>query len=99
MTVHRPGKINTAAEALSRTLMSKMNKENQDEYLVYPGIDDVYQITEKQSINTPVRQGNPQENTIDKHINPELSSNLVKSKDWKLETKKDCERRKYAGPG
>ena len=58
----------------------KQDKENQDEYLVYPDIADV------QSINTPAGQGNPQEDTIDKYFNPELSTSLVKSKDWKLET-------------
>ena len=51
--IHRPGKVNSAADALSRTEMpqDEQDKENPDEYLVYPEIVDVYQITKDKSIN------------------------------------------------
>ena len=52
---HRPGKVNAAADALSRTVMpqEEQDGENQDEYLVYPEIDDGYLIR-KQSISQTV---------------------------------------------
>jgi len=51
--IHRPGKVNSAADALSRTEMpqDEQDKENPDKYLVYPEIDDVYQVTKDESIN------------------------------------------------
>ena len=44
--IHRPGKTNKAADALSRTLMPQndQDKENPDDYLVFPDIDDVYHV-------------------------------------------------------
>ena len=51
--IHRPGKVNLAADALSRTEMpqDEQDKEDPDKHLVYPEIDDVYQITKDKSIN------------------------------------------------
>ena len=51
--IHRPGKVNSAADALSRTEMpqDEQDKEDPEKYLVYPEIVDVYQITKDKSIN------------------------------------------------
>jgi hypothetical protein len=79
---HRPGKVNTAADALSRTVMpqEEQDGENQDEYLVYPEIDDVYLIR-KQSINQTVE--------LDGETFSEFHMTPVEKKNWELETKKD----------
>ena len=44
--------ITAAADALSRTLVpqDEQDKENQDEYLVYPDINEVHKITETETI-------------------------------------------------
>ena len=71
--VHRPGRVNTAADALSRTSFlpsSKVNEdENQDDYLLYPDIDDIYLVGSNESSTDPF--------------------NEMKLENWKLETKKD----------
>ena len=87
--VHRPGKVNTAADALSRTEMpqDEQDKEDPDKYLVYPEINDFYQISGDKSINHSER---PKELCV---LNMEPLSkfpvNKIMKKDWKLETKKD----------
>ena len=87
--MHRPGKVNLAADALSRTEMpqDEQDKENPDKYLVYSEIDDVYQITQDKSIN---QSGKPKELCVlNIEPNSKFSVNPIMEKDWKLETKKD----------
>ena len=87
--MHRPGKVNTAADALSRTEMpqDEQDIEDPDKYLIYPEIDDVYLISKDQSIN---HTGHLRETCA---VNTEpLSEFLVNktiNKNWTLETKKD----------
>ena len=87
--IHRPGKVNLAADALSRTVMpqDEQDKEDPDKYLVYSEIDDVYQITKDKSINQSEKS---KENYV---FNIEPNSKLLVkqslTRDWKLETKKD----------
>ena len=87
--MHRPGKVNTAADALSWTEMPQDEQDNEDpdKYLIYPEIDDVYLVSKDQSIN---HTGNSVEICA---VNTEpLSEFLVNNtinKNWTLETKKD----------
>ena len=87
--MHRPGKVNLAADALSRTEMpqDELDKEDPDKYLVYSEIDDVYQITQDKSINQSKKPNEP----CVLNIEPcsKFLVNPIMEKDWKLETKKD----------
>lgn len=79
--IHRPGKQNLAADALSRTIIAsdREDQEHEDNYLVYPEIDDVYTI-------------NPEINSQEKLINKPDLSEIVRYRtreEWKLETCKD----------
>ncbi len=87
--MHRPGKVNLAADALSRTEMpqDEQDKENPDKYLVYSEIDDVYQITKDKSINQSGKSKELCVLNIEPHS--KFSVNQIIKKDWKLETKKD----------
>ena len=52
--IHRPGKQNLAADALSRTIIPGNEDDNDpmDNYLPYPELDDVYNMEpEQNSIN------------------------------------------------
>ena len=85
--MHRPGEVNTAADALSRTEMpqDEQDIEDPDKYLIYPEIDDVYLVSKDQSIN---HTGNSVEICA---VNTEpLSEFLVNktiNKNWTLERK------------
>ena len=87
--IHRPGKVNSAADALSRTEMpqDEQDKEDPEKYLVYPEIVDVYQITKDKSIN---QSGKSKELCVlDIEPHSKFSVSQIIKKDWKLETKKD----------
>ena len=87
--MHRPGKVNLAADALSRTEMpqDEPDKEDPDKYLVYSEIDDVYQITQDKSINQSKKPNEPCVLNIEPYS--KFLVNPIMEKDWKLETKKD----------
>ena len=87
--MHRPGKVNLAADALSRTEMpqDEQDKENPDKYLVYSEIDDVYQITKDKSINQSEESKEPYVLNVEPNSKFLVNQNITK--DWKLETKKD----------
>ena len=79
--IHRPGKQNLAADALSRTIIasSKEDHEHEDNYLIYPEIDDVYLINPEINSQEIVRK-DPELKEIVRYRNKE---------EWKLETCKD----------
>ena len=49
--IHRSGKVNSAAVSRTEMPQDEQDKEHPDKYLVYPEIDDVYQISKDKSIN------------------------------------------------
>ena len=79
--IHRPGKQNLAADALSRTVIisDKEDQEHEDNYLIYPEIDDVYVINPEINSQEGIKRY-PELREIVKHKNKE---------EWKLETCKD----------
>ena len=86
--MHRPEKVNTAADALSRTEMPQAEQdiEDLDKYLIYPEID-VYLVSKDQSIN---HAGNLVEIcAVNTDPFSEFLVNKTINKNWTLETKKD----------
>jgi len=65
----------------------EQDKEDPDKYLVYPEIDDVYQITKDKSINQSGKSKELCVLNIEPHS--KFSVNQIIKKDWKLENKKD----------
>ena len=91
--IHRPGKTNKAADALSRTIMPQndQDKENPDDYLVFPDIDDVYHVDNE--INQSIYQSiNQSENLSVDNVwvnNNQTCITKDRLNTWMMETKKD----------
>ena len=82
--IHRPGKQNLAADALSRTIIPGDEDDNEpmDNYLPYPELDDVYNMEPEQNSINHI--------DIDKSdMSTKIMCTTISTEEWILETNKD----------
>ena len=82
--IHRPGKQNLAADALSRTIIPGTDDDNEpmDNYLPYPELDDVYNMETEQNSTNYLDTDNTEMLT-------RIMGIAIPTEEWILETNKD----------